>query len=98
MTVPSGLQTPQAQTSKPVIQRTKDSTALQSPLKAFAVRRYFTGTAILTLIVSTAGFVAAIAHPAGRHAPLTLLLSLPIEGAVIGPGAAWHHLVAWLAR
>ena len=41
--------------------------------KTFAERWYFTGMAILMLMVSIAGFAPAIVHPAGRPAPLTLL-------------------------
>jgi hypothetical protein len=29
---------------------------------------------------------------------IILFVALPIQGALIGPSAAWHHLVAWLAK
>jgi hypothetical protein len=53
--------------------------------KTFVERWYFTGMAIVMLVVSIAGFMPAIVHPAGRRAPLTLL-------------AAAHGIVflAWL--
>ena len=53
--------------------------------KTFAERWYFTGMAMVMLVVSIAGFVPAIVHPVGRRAPLTLL-------------AAAHGIVffAWL--
>ena len=51
----------------------------------FVERWYFTGMAAVMLTVSIAGFLPAIVHPAGRHAPLTVL-------------AAAHGIVlfAWL--
>ena len=53
--------------------------------KTFVERWYFTGIAVVMLLVSIAGFMPAIMHPAGRRAPLTLL-------------AAAHGIVffAWL--
>jgi len=41
--------------------------------KSFVERWYFTGMAIVMLVISIAGFMPAIVHPAGRRAPLTLL-------------------------
>jgi hypothetical protein len=29
---------------------------------------------------------------------VTLFVALPIQAGVIGPSAAWHHFVDWLAR
>jgi hypothetical protein len=51
----------------------------------FVERWYFTGMAMVMLVVSIAGFMPAIVHPAGRRAPLTML-------------AAAHGIVffAWL--
>jgi hypothetical protein len=53
--------------------------------KTFVARWYFTGMAIVMIVISIAGFMPAIVHPAGRRAPLTLL-------------AAAHGIVflAWL--
>jgi hypothetical protein len=41
--------------------------------------------------------VAKRIHPLTAALAIVLFLSLPIEGAVIGPSAAWHRLAAWLA-
>jgi len=42
--------------------------------------------------------VAKRIRPLTAALAIALFLSLPLEGAVIGPSAAWHHLAAWLAR
>lgn len=42
--------------------------------------------------------VAKRIHPLTAALAIALFLSLPLEGAVIGPSAAWHQLAAWLAR
>lgn len=44
--------------------------------RAFLDRWYFTGMAIAMLAVSVAGFMPAMAHPATRRAPLSLLAAL----------------------
>jgi hypothetical protein len=44
--------------------------------KTFVERWYFTGMAMLMIVVSIAGFMPAIVHPAGRRAPLTLLAAV----------------------
>ncbi len=62
------------------------------------------GTALLAFSIF---LVAAVArdylvakriHPLTAAVAIVLFLSLPIEGAVIGPSEPWHHLVAGLAR
>src|SRR5271170_1728991 len=45
----------------------------QQRAKPFVERWFFTGMAIVMLVVSVAGFMPAIVNPAGRPAPLTLL-------------------------
>jgi hypothetical protein len=42
--------------------------------------------------------VAKRIHPLTAALTITLFLSLPLEGAVIGPSAAWHQFAGWLAR
>jgi hypothetical protein len=42
--------------------------------------------------------VAKRIHPLTAALAIALFLSLPLEGAVIGPSAAWHHFVGWLAQ
>jgi hypothetical protein len=41
--------------------------------------------------------VAKRIHPLTAALAVALFFSLPLEGAVIGPSAAWHQLAAWLA-
>src|ERR1700722_3584484 len=63
----------------------QDSSKLQ---RNSAVDRYFfTSAAIATIAVSLAGFLPAIANPAGRRAPLTLLAA--VHGIVF---LAWQLL------
>jgi len=59
--------------------------------KTFVERWYFTGMAIVMLVVSIAGFMPAIVHPVGRRAPLTLLAA--VHGIVF---LAW--LLLFLAQ
>jgi hypothetical protein len=59
--------------------------------KTFVERWYFTGMAGVMLVVSIAGFMPAIVHPAGRRAPLTLLAA--VHGIVF---LAW--LLLFLAQ
>ncbi len=42
--------------------------------------------------------VAKRIHPLTAALAIALFLSLPLEGAVIGPSAAWHQFVGWMAR
>jgi len=60
-------------------------TSTQRSAKTFVERWFFTGMAIVMLVVSFAGFMPAIVNPVGRRAPLTFL-------------AAAHGIVflAWL--
>ena len=37
-------------------------------------------------------------HPLTGCLAILSLAFLPVEGALLGPSAAWHHFVAWLAR
>lgn len=42
--------------------------------------------------------VAKRIHPLTAGLAIALFVSLPIQGALIGPSAAWHHFAAWLSR
>jgi len=42
--------------------------------------------------------VAKRIHPLTAALAFALFAALPLQGAVIGPSAAWRHFVAWLAR
>ena len=37
-------------------------------------------------------------HPLTAGLAVLSFAMLPVEGAVVGPSSAWHHLVGWLAR
>jgi hypothetical protein len=37
-------------------------------------------------------------HPLTAVLAIALFVALPLQGAAIGPSAAWHHLAEWLAR
>jgi hypothetical protein len=37
-------------------------------------------------------------HPLTAGLASALFVSLPIEGALIGPTAAWHHFAAWISQ
>jgi hypothetical protein len=37
-------------------------------------------------------------HPLTAGLAVLSFAMLPVEGAVVGPSSAWHHLVEWLAR
>lgn len=59
------------------------------------VRRwYFTGMATAMLIVAIAGFAPAIVHPAGRHAPLSLLAAA--HGGVFFAWLLLFLMQSWL--
>jgi hypothetical protein len=42
--------------------------------------------------------VAKRIHPLTAGLAIALFVSLPIQGAVIGPSTEWHHFAAWLSR
>jgi hypothetical protein len=42
--------------------------------------------------------VAKRIHPLTAFLAIALFVCLPIQGAVIGPSAAWHHFDAWLSQ
>ena len=42
--------------------------------------------------------VAKRIHPLTAGLAIALFLSLPIQGAVIGPSARWHRIAAWLSQ
>ncbi len=48
-------------------------TAMESRTQSFTQRWYFTGMALVMLLVATVAFLPSIAQPAGRRAPLSLL-------------------------
>ncbi|RXH54455.1 hypothetical protein GRAN_4751 [Granulicella sibirica] len=37
-------------------------------------------------------------HPLTTGLAIGMFASFPLQGVVIGPSAAWHNFVAWLAR
>jgi len=60
-----------------------------------------------TLLPFTLFFLAAVArdylvarriHSLTAILAIVLFVALPLQGALIGPSAAWQHLVAWLAK
>jgi hypothetical protein len=62
------------------------------------------GTALLSFsiflvpAVARDWLVARRIHPLTAALAIALFLSLPIEGAVIGPSAAWRQFAAWLSQ
>ncbi len=42
--------------------------------------------------------VAKRIHPLTAGLAIALFVALPIQGAVIGPSAAWHHFDAWISQ
>jgi hypothetical protein len=37
-------------------------------------------------------------HPLTAILAIALFMSLPLDGALIGPSAAWHQFAAWLSQ
>jgi hypothetical protein len=68
------------------------------PLELNAATALLSFSIFLAAAVARDFLVAKRIHPLTAVLTIALFLSLPIEGAVVGPSAPWHHLVAWLAR
>jgi hypothetical protein len=80
----------------------------ESRTKTLVGRWYFTGMAMVMIVVSVAGFLPAIVQPAGRRAPLTLLaaahgivflawlLLFLTQSLLVATGrVGWHRRLGW---